>query len=75
MHFCFGQKPIDVENEIMGLLGAFAYGLLIFAFINCILAIISFALMGYVEIALLFLVTLTIPIVMIVHEYLKYRKK
>jgi len=59
----------------MGLLGDFAKGLVILAGLGCIYAIVSFAAMGYMEVALLFLITFMIPVVMIVYEYWKNRKK
>jgi len=60
--------------KTMGLLGDFAKGLVILAGLGCVYAIVSFAAMGYTEIALLFLATFMIPVVMILHEYWKNRK-
>jgi len=60
--------------KTMGLLGDFAKGLVILAGLGCAYAIASFAAMGYTEIALLFLVTFMIPVIMILHEYWKNRK-
>ena len=59
----------------MGLLGDFAKGLVILAGLGCVYAIAIFALMGYTEMALLFLITFMIPVVMIVYEYWKNRRK
>jgi len=59
----------------MSLLGDIAKVILIWVGLSCILAIASFATMGYTEIALLFLVTLMIPVAMIVYEHWKNRKR
>jgi len=59
----------------MGLLGYVAKALLILAGAFAGFAVISFASMGYTEMALLFLVTMMIPVSMIVYEYLANPKK
>jgi hypothetical protein len=59
----------------MSLLGYIAKALLILAGAFAGFAVISFASMGYTEMALLFLVTMMIPVSMIVYEYMAYRKK
>jgi hypothetical protein len=59
----------------VGLLGYVAKALLILAGADGGFAIISFTAMGYTEIALLFLAAMTIPVSMIIYEYVKNRKK
>ena len=59
----------------MGVLGYIARVLLILAGAYAGFAVVSFAAMGYSEMALLFLATLMIPVSMIVYEYWINRKK
>jgi len=59
----------------MGLLGYIAKVLLILAGAFAGFAVVSFASMGYRETALLFLVTMMIPVSMIVYEYMAGQKK
>jgi len=59
----------------MGLLGDFAKGFVIMTVVFWVFLIIEFVVMGQTEMALLFLLSLLIPVSMIVYEYLRYRKK
>ena len=59
----------------MALLGYIAKALLILAGAFAGFAVVSFASTGYTEMALLFLVTIMIPVAMIVYEYLTNPKK
>jgi len=58
----------------MGLLGDFAKGFVIMTVVFWIFLIIEFIIMKQIAVALLFLITLIIPLSMIAYEYLKNRK-
>lgn len=59
----------------MGLLGDFAKGFVIMVGVLWVFIIIEFIIMKQIALALLFLLTLMIPLSMITFEYLKNRKK
>ena len=59
----------------MGLLGDFAKGFVIMTVVFWIFLIIEFIIMKQTAIAMLFLISLIIPLSMIGYEYLKNRKK
>lgn len=70
------EQELDREDdETMGLLGYAAKALLILAGALAGFAVVSFTSMGYTKMALLFLVTMMIPVAMIVYEYLTNPKK
>jgi len=58
----------------MGLIGDFAKGFVIMTVVFWIFLIIEFIIMKQIAVALLFLITLIIPLSMIAYEYLKNRK-
>jgi len=58
----------------MGLLGDFAKGFVILAGVFSAFAIIGFVLMNHFGIALLFLLTLLIPIILIALDYFEEKK-
>jgi len=70
-----GQRASVGKNEVMGLLGDIAKGILILTVAYWVFSIINFFLIGQAAIALLLLFVLMIPLSMIAHEYLKNRKK
>lgn len=59
----------------MGLLGNFAKGFVIMVGAFWVFLIIEFIAMGQIGMALLFLITLLIPLSMVAYEYLRNRKK
>ncbi len=59
----------------MSLLGDFAKGFVIMVGVFWVSLIIEFIAMGQIGMALLFLLTLLIPLSMIAYEHLKNRKK
>jgi len=59
----------------MGILGDFAKGFVIMTAALWVFLIIEFIIIKQIAIALLFLITLIIPLSMIAFEYLKNRKK
>jgi len=59
----------------MGLLGDFAKGFVIIVGVLWVFYIIEFTAMGQTGMALLFLLTLMIPLSMITYEYVRKRKK
>jgi hypothetical protein len=69
------ELKIGRKTRAMGLLGYVARALLILAGAFAGFAVISFASMGYTELALLFLAAIMIPVSMILYEYLTNPKK
>lgn len=59
----------------MGLLGDFAKGFVIIVGVLWVIFIIRFTAMGQIGLALLFLLTLMIPLSIITYEYVRNRKK
>ena len=59
----------------MGLLGDFAKGFVIMVGVLWVIFIIRFTAMGQIGLALLFLLTLMIPLSIITYEYVRNRKK
>jgi len=58
----------------MGLIGDFAKGFVIMTVVFWIFLIIEFIIIRQIAVALLFLITLIIPLSMIAYDYLKNRK-
>jgi hypothetical protein len=74
--FIFERKRVDIrKNENMGLLGDFAKGFVIMIGVFWVFFIIEFIYMKLYAFALLFLITLMIPLSMIAVEYFKNRKE
>jgi len=59
----------------MGLLGDFSKGFVIMIGVFCTFAIVGFIVSGLIETTLVFLLTLTIPLSVMVFEYWKNKKK
>jgi hypothetical protein len=59
----------------MGILGDFAIGFVMMTVVFWVFLIIEFIIIKQIAIALLFLITLIIPLSVIAFEYLKNRKK